>query len=106
MISSLEDAQLRDAVCELEAKIPLTEADLESAKREYASLRAKVAALQADAARAAGDEQNGRTATSQRRLLETDLRYQSMTTTQLQRDRCAADRDLTLAARALVAVKG
>ena len=75
MISSLEDAQLRNAVYELEAKVPRTEADLESSQREYASLRAKVAALQADASRAAGDEQNGRTATSQRRLLETDLRY-------------------------------
>lgn len=106
MISSLETARLRDAVHELGARIPQTEAELEKTQHEYETLRARIAALRAAEARTAGNADGDRSATSQRRLLETDVRYQSMATTQLQRDRCAADRDLTLAARALVAVKG
>lgn len=106
MIQSVETAQLLDAVYELEAKVAREKDALENARKEYESLRSRVSALQAAAARAAGDEEDIRPATSRRRLLETDVRYQNITTTQLQRERCAADRDLTLAARALVAVKG
>lgn len=106
MIQSVETAQLLDAVYELEEKIAQVTAELNNAKEEYETTRARVSRLQATTARAAGDEEGRRPATSQRRLLETDVRYQSTVTTQLQRDRCAADRDLTLAARALVAVKG
>lgn len=105
MIPSVETARLLDALHELDAKASSVTGELGRAKAQYEALRARVSALQATAARTAGEAEDARPVTSRIRLLETDIRYQAMATTQLQRERCSADADLTLAAQALVGAK-